>query len=1147
MCRRDHDPYRDRVTSEIDPGEIDSGPSDQREHRLRKLADARAAGLVPYRFATDHTTEQIRAEHAAMASDVRTADRVRVAGRVDLIRRQGGLTFAVLRDRTGTIQLFVDTAVLGADTHHAFDALDRGDWVGAEGTVMTTRRGELSVGVESFALLGKALLDAPDKHHGLTDVETRYRQRYVDLAANARTREIFRIRHGAIHAIRGHLDEQGFIEVEGPVLGSIQGGASARPFVTHHNALDIDMYLRIALELHLKRLIVGGLERVFEIGRVFRNEGIDTRHNPEFTMLEAYQAFADYHEMMDLVEGMVTAAARATLGNDLVVHYGGRAIDLGATPWPRQRFADMIAEQTGETMHPGMPVDEARAALDRLRIPYERSWGSGRLMKEVYDEKVQHDVVGPVFCIDYPREVSPLARVHRDDPDYVERFELIVAGFELCNAYSEQNDPVEQLAAFEAEARAKAGGDPEAGDIDLDYIRALEHGMPCTGGLGIGIDRLVMLLASVDSIREVILFPTLRPEFAPPPGGGPQGGPRPVLPPTPVAAGAVVGGGAPENAGPNGVSLVALPDMAPSAHPIPAPERPRERGHTAVRVIAVLTALFGVVQLLTLIPLVNTRLDGATTRVGPLWIPVTGHVVSVIVGLVLVLLADQLAKRKRPAWQVAVAVFTIGAVAHLVKGPHPLAITVCVLMIAALVWWRSSFRARADPPSLLRLVRFVPVYLVLVLVFGAVCLGLESSRVSPDLTLGGVLSTTFGGLVGLDGPYTYDTPFFAAFFPAALVALGAAGLLVFAILLFRPLVGRHPHTDDDWERANRLVHTYGWDTLAYFSLRDDKSFFFSSDGEAVLAYTYLGGYALVSADPVGARESVIQVLDEFLAMCDERAWDPAFLAVREASMPLYASRGFTSFYLGDEAILDCARFTLAGPARKSLRAAVRRVGRRYRFQLVTEANAAPRLVAQLNAISEKWRGKAPERGFTMSLSQDITGAGANPEFLLCVALDEDGVPGGFLRVVPAYGPSFGYTLDLMRHDPGAPNGMTEFLIASTAAALGERGVRRLSMNFAMWGRLFDETIPTTAAQRAARWAVGVLNPFFQIKSLHDFNAKFDPEWMPRVLAYRHAVDLPRVGLLYAGAEGFLALPVIGDLLVPKAVGGEPSPSAPRAA
>jgi lysyl-tRNA synthetase class 2 len=1118
--------------------------ADQREHRLRQLEAARSGHGLPYRYPTDHAAAEIRAVHHGLGPDMRTADHVRIAGRIDLVRHQGGLSFAVLRDRTGTIQLFVDTAVLGAERHHEFDELDRGDWVGVEGTVMTTRRGELSVCVQGFALLGKSLLDAPDKHHGLTDVETRYRQRYVDLAANERTREIFRIRHTAVRAIRRYLEDHGFTEVEGPVLQTIQGGASARPFVTHHNALDLDMYLRIALELHLKRLIVGGLERVFEIGRVFRNEGIDTRHNPEFTMLEAYQAFADYHDMMDLVEGMITTAARAALGGadgtdgSLVVHYGGHAIDLGAPPWPRVRFADMIAEKTGATMHPGMPVDEARAVLDRLHIPYERSWGAGRLMKEVYDEKVQHDVVGPVFCIDYPREVSPLARAHRDDPAYVERFELIVAGFELCNAYSEQNDPVEQLAAFEAEARAKAGGDPEAGDIDLDYIRALEHGMPCTGGLGVGIDRLVMLLASVDSIREVILFPTLRPEFAAPEGTGPQGAPRPVLPPTPVA-------GAPAGDGPVTAPITFLPELAPSAHPIPAPPRSPDRGRIAVPTIAVLTALGGVLQLIAQLPIVHARLDGREDAIGQIWLPVAGHVVSVIVGLLLILLADQLAKRKHLAWRVAVALFALGGIAHLAKGLHPVAVTICVAMLVALVWYRDEFRAPADPPSLLRLLQFVPLYLAGVFAFGLVGLWVERDRIDPGLTLVGALATVTGGLVGVDGPYTYRSRFFADFFPTALLALGVAGLVVFAILLFRPLVGRHPHTQSDWEHANRLVRTYGWDTLAYFSLRDDKSFFFSSDGEAVLAYTYLGGYALVSADPIGAPASVVRALDEFLAMCDERAWNPAFLAVREASMPLYASRGFTSFYLGDEAILDCARFTLDAPGRKSLRAAVRRVGRTHRFQLIAESNAPPRLVEQLNAISAKWRGKTPERGFTMSLSQDVTGAGANPEFLLCVALDEQGVPGGFLRVVPAYGPSFGYTLDLMRHDPDAPNGMTEFLIAGAAAALGERGVRRLSMNFAMWGRLFADDIPFSPAQRAARWAVGVLNPFFQIRSLHDFNAKFDPEWLPRVLAYRHRIDLPRVGLLYAGAEGFLAVPVIGELLVPKAVGGVTAPSAPR--
>ena len=1114
----------------------------QRAHRLAKLEALRARGTAayPYRWPPDATAAGIRAAHPDLAPDVRTADRVRVAGRAELIRRQGWLTFATLRDRTGAIQLYVDSSVLGPERHAEFDDVDRGDWIGAEGTVMTTRTGELSVCVEDFAVLGKALHAPPPEHAGLTDVETRYRQRYVDLEVNERTRQVFRIRHAAVRAIRRHLEDLDFTEVEGPVLQTIQGGASARPFVTHSNALDLDLYLRIALELHLKRLIVGGLERVFEIGRVFRNEGVDTRHNPEFTLLEAYQAFGDITDMMELTEGLVTAAARAALGEDLTVHYAGHTIDLAATPWPRKRFADMIAEATGATMHPAMPIDDARAVLDRLGIPYEASWGAGRLMKEVYDEKVQHSVVGPVFCVDYPREVSPLARVHRDDPAYVERFELIVAGFELCNAYSEQNDPVEQLAAFEAEARAKSHGDPEAGDVDLDYVRALECGMPCTGGLGIGIDRLVMLLAGVDSIREVILFPTLRPEV---PGTGPDGAVRPLVAPTPLPAGSTAG---PDAAGTADGSVVALPSMAPSSEPVPPPPSTAPLHALAVRVLAGLTALSGVLQLLTALPVVHQRLLGRGTAFGPLWVPVTGTVASVVVGLLLLLLSGQLARRKVLAWRLAVLLFVVGAIAHVVKGPHLVAVALCLALLAGLVRYRAAFRAPADPPSLLRLLRFVPLYLAAVLLFGLAALWAERGRVDPPLTLLGALQTVFAGLVGLDGPYRYGSRFFAAFYPAALLALGVVGLAALAVLLFRPLAAaRRPHTEEDWAHAERLVHTYGWDTLAYFALRDDKTFFFSQDGEAFLAYTYLGGYALVSGDPIGARESVPRVLDEFLAMCDARAWAPALLAAREASMPLYASRGFSAFYLGDEAVIDCRRFTLEGPGRKSLRAAVRRVGRTHRFRLVAETDAPPALVDQLNAISARWRGKHPERGFTMSLSQDVRGPGADPGFLLCVAEDAEGRPGGFLRLVPAYGPSFGYTLDLMRHDPDAPNGMTEFLIASTATALGARGVARLSMNFAMWGRLFADDVPFTPAQRAARWAVGALNPFFQIKSLHDFNAKFDPEWLPRVLAYRRRADLPRVGLRYAGAEGFLALPGLGELLVPRAVGGVPAPSAPE--
>ncbi len=1115
--------------------------SGQRARRLAKLRALQARGALPYRWPTDATADAVRARHAGLVPDQRTDDRVRLAGRLELVRRQGFLTFATLRDRTGAVQLFVDTSVVGADRHAEFDDADRGDWLGVEGTVMTTRRGELSVCVEDFAVLGKALLPPPDPHAGLPDVETRYRQRYADLEVNERTREVFRIRHTAVRAIRRSLEDRGFTEVEGPVLQTIQGGASARPFVTHHNALDLDLYLRIALELHLKRLVVGGMERVFEIGRVFRNEGIDTRHNPEFTMLEAYQAFADYTDMMDLVEGLVVGAARAALGDELTVRHGGRAIDLGATPWPRRRFADMIAEATGATMHPAMPIAAARAVLDRLGIAHEASWGAGRLMKEVYDEQVQHSVVGPVFCTDYPREVSPLARTHRDDPAYVERFELIVAGFELSNAYSEQNDAVEQLAAFEAEARAKAHGDPEAGDVDLDYVRALERGMPCTGGIGIGIDRLVMLLAGVDSIREVILFPTLRPESGPPPGGGPHGAPRPLVAPTPVPAGAAAdptGGGAAAG----GASVVALPAMAPSAHPVPAAPPRAGRRPPAVRVLAALTALAGLLHLTVALPVVHDRW-GRAPALDPLTLPVAGSVTSVVVGLLLVLLAGQLARRKRRAWQLVVLLFGVGAVAHVLKGPHPVAVAVCAAMLAALVAYRRAFTAPGDPPSLLRALRAVPVYLGAVLLSGLSTLWAGRADVDPRLTPGGALETVLAGLVGRDGPYTYRSPL-GSFLPPALLALGITGAVVLAVLLLRPLAAGRPHTEDDWAHAERLVHTHGWDTLAYFSLRDDKSFFFSSDGEAFLAYTYLGGFALVSGDPVGARESVVRVLDEFLAVCDERAWTPALLAVREASMPLYASRGFTSVYLGDEAVIDCRRFTLEGPGRKGLRAAVRRVGRTHRFRLLAEADAPPALVDRLNAISARWRGKNPERGFTMSLSQDVRGAGADPQFLLCVALDGDGVPGGFLRLVPAYGPSFGYTLDLMRHDPGAPNGMTEFLIAQTAAALGGRGVARLSMNFAVWGRLLDDDVPLTPPQRVARWAVGVLNPFFQIRSLRDFNARFDPEWLPRVLAVRRRADLPRVGLRYAGAEGFLAVPGLGRLLVPRAVGGVPSPSDP---
>ena len=375
---------------------------------------------------------------------------------------------------------------------------------------MKTKRGELSVQVQSFSVLAKAQRQLPDKWHGLADVDTRYRQRYVDLIANDDARRVFEIRFAVVRAMRELLAERGFIEVETPVLHPIPGGATARPFVTHHNAFDVDLYLRIAPELYLKRLIVGGFDRVFEIARVFRNEGISTRHNPEFTMLELYQAFADYTDMMSITEELAAHAAREAIGTT-VVEWDGQAIDL-APPWSRRTMIDLIKEHAGIDVHPGQPVEDLRKLCDDFDIPYEPEWGSGKLILEIYEKTTEHAIVGPTIVYDYPREVSPLAREHRDDPTLAERFEVIVAGRELANAFSELNDPVDQLRRFEAQAQLSRAGDDEAHGVDADYVRALEYGLPPTGGMGMGVDRLVMLIAGVQSIREVILFPHLRPE-----------------------------------------------------------------------------------------------------------------------------------------------------------------------------------------------------------------------------------------------------------------------------------------------------------------------------------------------------------------------------------------------------------------------------------------------------------------------------------------------------------------------------------------------------------------------------------------------------------------------------------------------------------
>jgi lysyl-tRNA synthetase, class II len=492
------------------------GADDERAARLAQVEAMRARGEEPYpvRFDRTHTLAEVR-EHwdERLEAGTTSDDVVSVAGRVLLRRVQGKLVFATLREGSGELQLFVSKSELGDDAFARFvDDVERGDWVGVEGAVMKTKKGELSVGVKRFTLLAKSLRPLPEKWHGLTDTDTRFRQRYVDLIANDDARRIFAVRFGAIAAMRAFLGERGFVEVETPVLNPILGGGTARPFVTHHNALDTEFFLRVAPELYLKRLIVGGLDRVFEVARVFRNEGVSTRHNPEFTMLELYESFADYTDMMRLTEQMIARAALETIGTT-VVEWDGQTIDL-TPPFARRTMIDLVKEHGGVSVHPSQPVEEVREICDELDVTYEAHWGSGKLLLEIYEKTTEAKLVAPTYVCDYPIEVSPLARSHRDDPTLTERFELIVGGREIANAFSELNDPIEQRRRFDAQAELKLRGDAEANDIDDDYVRALEYGLPPCGGMGIGIDRLVMLLAGVTSIKEVILFPHLRPEAA---------------------------------------------------------------------------------------------------------------------------------------------------------------------------------------------------------------------------------------------------------------------------------------------------------------------------------------------------------------------------------------------------------------------------------------------------------------------------------------------------------------------------------------------------------------------------------------------------------------------------------------------------------
>jgi lysyl-tRNA synthetase class 2 len=469
---------------------------------------SKSANAVPYRFEPTHTATSVHDEWGDLDAGAETGVEVTIAGRLMLKRHQGKLAFGVVQDSSGRLQVFAPAAT--TPDFEAFTKLSIGDWIGVTGEVVKTKRGELSVKPSAWVVLAEARRPFPDKWHGISDVDTRFRQRYVDLWVTDEARRTLAARSRIVSLVRRWLEDRDFIEVETPIFHSGVGGAPAKPFVTHHNALDVDLNLRVAPELYLKRLVVGGFERVFELGRVFRNEGLSPRHNPEFTMLELYQAYADYGDMMELTEHLVAHLATELHGTTKV-SYGGRELDL-TPPWRRATLIDLVEEHAGVRLDLRMPIDDLRRIAADHGVPVEPEWGPGKLVLEIYEKTTESQLWGPVFVLDYPLEVSPLARDHREVPDTVERFEGIVAGRELCNAFSELLDPAEQRARLEAQASSKSTGDDQAMDVDEDYIRALEYGLPPTGGLGIGIDRLVMLLTDTTTIRDVILFPTLRPE-----------------------------------------------------------------------------------------------------------------------------------------------------------------------------------------------------------------------------------------------------------------------------------------------------------------------------------------------------------------------------------------------------------------------------------------------------------------------------------------------------------------------------------------------------------------------------------------------------------------------------------------------------------
>lgn len=478
--------------------------------RRDKLAAFESKGVAPFghRFEVSHHAKDVLEQFGHLEGEEESSEEITIAGRLMAIRGHGKASFSVLMDRSGRIQIYFKLDVLGEEKYSQFKLLDIGDIIGVKGHVFRTRRGEITVRVDDFDMLSKSLRPLPEKFHGLTDTEIRYRQRYVDLIMNPEVMNTFVARTNIMKSIREYLDERAYIEVETPVLGTIAGGAAARPFITHHNTLDLDMYLRIATELNLKRLIVGGMERVYEMGRVFRNEGMDVRHNPEFTTIELYQAYADYTDLMDITEGLVLNAANKVLGTT-EFDYQGTHIDLANVK--RISMNDAVKEATGKDFLSCQTVEEARAMATEIGVPYEERFGIGGILNAAFEEKVEETLIQPTFITGHPTEISPLAKRNPENPMITDRFEFFIYGRELANGFTELNDPIDQEGRFLDQLKQREAGDDEAHEMDRDFITALEYGLPPTGGLGIGIDRLVMFLTDSASIRDVLLFPTMKP------------------------------------------------------------------------------------------------------------------------------------------------------------------------------------------------------------------------------------------------------------------------------------------------------------------------------------------------------------------------------------------------------------------------------------------------------------------------------------------------------------------------------------------------------------------------------------------------------------------------------------------------------------